>query len=74
LVSDQEPSFTPIGFELLDHRVTNTVPVSQRRGAQYKRKTTQLANRLRIALDYANKDNSQGYGGASQLPATGREC
>jgi hypothetical protein len=68
LVSKDQPSFIPIGFELLDHRVTNTVPVSQRRGAQYKRKMTRVANRLRIALDYANEDNSRGYGGPSQRP------
>jgi hypothetical protein len=68
LVSEDEPNFTPIGFELLDYRVTNTVPVSQRRGAHYKRKTTRVSNRLRKALEHANKDNSRGYSAPSQLP------
>ena len=38
LESKEPVTFTPIGFELIGHRVSNTVPLHERKSREYKEK------------------------------------
>ncbi|CAJ1935558.1 unnamed protein product, partial [Cylindrotheca closterium] len=70
LQSKEPPTFTPIGFELLDYRVSNTVPLHERKSPGYKKEVEDAKIRLNLALLHANKKNSRGYWRRSQAEPT----
>ena len=64
LVSEKEMvSFTPIGFELLDHRVSK-FPTNERLGEQCNEKVATIVEKLREAM-FSQSCNSRGYNSIS---------
>ena len=60
MTKNEAITYTPIGFELLDHRVSK-LAVHQRSGKEYHNQVKKNTDRIKYALDRADKQNSRGY-------------
>jgi hypothetical protein len=73
--SAESASFTPIGFELLDHRVQKQIPLHERSGVQYNSAVQHIKANLDLALSSAEKAtrglNRKSHSSSHQVMAKG---